>query len=118
MTRSLLMRIQLLRFENHELQARTALAAALVSEPSERERYLRIAEKFTAKVASEGLGFTNAVATLRRAGIRAARGDHDGAVRAMRAAMEACDAAELGLHAHAARVRLGELIGGDEGKAL
>jgi hypothetical protein len=36
----------------------------------------------------------------------------------MRAAVAQCDATELGMHAAAARVRLGELLGGDEGKTL
>ena len=35
-----------------------------------------------------------------------------------RAAVSACDATELGMHAAAARVRLGALLGGDEGSAL
>jgi len=118
MSSSLLTRIQVIRFEVHELQARTALAAANAGEPSDRERYLKIAEQYTRKLGKEGLAWTDAIATLRRAGILAARDDRDAAARELRAAVTACDAAELGLHAAAARVRLGELVGGDEGTAL
>jgi tetratricopeptide (TPR) repeat protein len=118
MSKSLLTRVQLIRFEVHELQARTALAAALAQTGSERERYLRVAEQYTAKLAKEGLGWTDAIAALRRAGVRAARDDRDGAIEEYRAAFAACDAEELGLHTAAARVRLGQLLGGDEGAAL
>ncbi len=113
MSKSLLTRVQIVRFEVHELQARTALAAAQGS-----ERYLKIAEHHTAKLGKEGMAWTDAIATLRRGGICAARKDTDGAVRELRAAVASCDASALGLHAASARVRLGEQLGGDEGAAL
>jgi tetratricopeptide (TPR) repeat protein/predicted Ser/Thr protein kinase len=118
MSGSLLTRVQIVRFEVHELQARTALAAAREGTGSERERFLRIAEEHTAKIGREGMAWTDAITTLRRAGIHAVRGDTTGATRELRAAVAACDAAQLGLHAAAARVRLGALVGGDEGAAL
>jgi len=118
MSGSLLTRVQFVRFELHELQARTALAVAVSLQGSERARYLHVAERYTSKLGREGMAWTDAIAMLRRAGIRAARGDQDGAVRAYRAALAACSAQELGLHTAAARVRLGELIGGDEGTTL
>jgi tetratricopeptide (TPR) repeat protein len=117
-SRSLLTKIQVIRFEVNELQARTALAAALVSNGGERDQLLQIAEHHTDKLGREGMAWTDAIATLRRAGIRDARKDVDGAVRELRAAVTACDGAELGMHAAAARIRLGTLIGGDEGEAL
>ncbi|HEY5947604.1 MAG TPA: hypothetical protein VIV40_19000, partial [Kofleriaceae bacterium] len=118
MSRSLLTKIQVIRFEVNELQARTALAAARVSSGSEREQLLQIAEHHTDKLGREGLAWTNAIATLRRAGIRSVRGEVEGTVRELRAAVTACDAAELGMHAASARVRLGTLLGGDEGEEL
>jgi len=117
-SRSLLTKIQVVRFEVNELQVRTALAAARVSTGSERDRLLQIAEAHTEKLGRERLAWTDAITSLRRAGIRNARGDADGAMREFRAAVTACETAELGLHAAAARVRLGELVGGDEGNAL
>jgi len=108
MSRSLLLKVQLLRFEVNELQARTALAAG----------QLDVAAKFTSKLGKEGMPWMDAIATLRRGGVCAARGDKDGAVRELRAAVPALDTSELGLHAAAARVRLGDLLGGDEGSAL
>jgi hypothetical protein len=79
---------------------------------------LQIAEAHTEKLGRERLAWTDAITSLRRAGIRDARGDAGGAVREFRAAVTACDAAALGLHAAAARVRLGELVRGDEGNTL
>jgi hypothetical protein len=117
-SRSLLTKIQVVRFEVNELQVRTAVAAARVSTGSERERLLQIAEAHTEKLGRERLAWTDAITSLRRASIRDARGDADGAVREFRAAVTACDAAALGLHAAAARVRLGELVRGDEGNTL
>ena len=118
MSRSLLTKIQVIRSEVNELQARTALAAARAASGSEREQLLQIAEHHTERLGREGMAWTDAVATLRRACIRDAHQDADGAVREFRAAITAADAAELGLHAAAARVRLGVLLGGDEGTAL
>ncbi|MEO7094303.1 MAG: hypothetical protein ABI175_13690, partial [Polyangiales bacterium] len=118
MSRSLLTKIQVVRFEVHELHARSAIAAAVASSGTERERLLKIAEQHTEKLGREDLAWTAAITTLRRAGIRDARKDAEGAVREFRAAIIATDAANLGLHAAAARVRLGGVLGGDEGGAL
>ena len=118
MSRSLLTKIQIVRFEVNELQARTAIAAAGATSGSERKELLATAEHHIAKLAREGLPWMKAITTVRRGCLRAARGDSDGAVREFRAAMTACDATELGIYAAASRVRLGALLGGDEGRAL
>ena len=118
MSRSLLTKIQVVRFEVHELHARTALAAARASSGSEREALLRIAEKHTDRIGREDLAWMRAITTLRRAGILDARGDVEGAQRELAEAIAACEAAGLGLHAASGRVRLGALVGGDEGRAL
>jgi eukaryotic-like serine/threonine-protein kinase len=118
MSRSLLTKIQVVRFEVNELQARTALAAASATTGSERTRLLDTAAHHIERIAREHLPHMKAITTVRRAGLCAARGDRDGAVREYRAALTACDATELGAYAAAARVRLGELLGGDEGRVL
>jgi hypothetical protein len=118
MSRSLLTKIQVVRFEVTELQARTALAAARAARGVERDQLLQIAAHHTDRLGRERLAWTDAIATLRRAGLRDLRGDTDGAVSELRAAVEACDAAALGMHAAAARVRLGAMLGGDDGAAL
>jgi hypothetical protein len=118
MSRSLLTKIQIVRFEVHELLARTALAAAGATSGTERKELLDTAEHHIAKLAREDLPWMNAITLVRRGCLRAARGDTDGAVREFRTAMTACDATELGLYAAATRVRLGGLLGSDEGRAL
>ncbi|MEO7093434.1 MAG: AAA family ATPase [Polyangiales bacterium] len=118
MSQSLLTRIQIVRFEVNELLARTALAAAGATSGAERKELLDTAEHHIAKLAREPLPWMKAITLVRRGCLRAARGDSDGAVREFRAAMPACDATEIGLYSAATRVRLGGLIGGDEGRAL
>src|SRR5262249_14461474 len=118
MSRSLLTRIQIVRFEVNELQVRTALAAARATTGEERDRLLEIAERYIEKLAREGRPWMKAITTVRRGCLRAARGNTDQAVREFRAAVSASDATEIGLYSAAARVRLGELLGGDEGRAL
>ncbi|MBL9016302.1 MAG: hypothetical protein JNL83_19090, partial [Myxococcales bacterium] len=118
MSRSLLTKIQIVRFEVNELQVRTALAAATVTTGSEREHQLVAAQRHIEKLAKEGLPWMKAITAVRRGGLCSARGDTDGAARHFRAAVTACDAAEVGLYAAVSRIRLGELLGGDEGRAL
>ena len=52
-----------------------------------------------------------------RAGASACRGDDGRALAHLNAAVTACDEADMRLHAAAARVRLGQLLGGDSGRA-
>ena len=118
MSRSLLTKIQIVRFEVNELQVRTALAAATVTTGSERDALLATAAHHIEKLAKEPLPWMKAITTVRRGCLFAARGDQDAAVREFRAAVTACDATDLGLYASASRVRLGTLLGGDEGRAL
>ena len=118
MSRSLLTKIQIVRFEVNELQVRTALAAAAATTGSEREQLLATAQRHIEKLAKENLPWMKAITSVRRAGLCTARGDTAGAVRHFRAAVTACDGAELGLYAAVSRIRLGELLGGDEGRGL
>jgi hypothetical protein len=45
-------------------------------------------------------------------------GDVDGAIAVLRRTLEALERVELMLYAHGVRRRLGQLVGGDEGRAL
>ena len=118
MSRSLLTRIQIVRFEVNELLARTVLAAAGATSGAERKELLESAEHHVGKLAREGLPWMKAITGVRRGCRCAARGDTDGAAREFRAALIACDATELGAYAAATRSRLAALVGGDEGQAL
>ena len=85
MSRSLLTKVQIVRFEVHELQARTALAAAEVTSGSERERYLadRRAPHREARARRHGLDRCDHGAAARRHP-RGARGHRGCRARASR----------------------------------
>jgi len=71
--------------------------------------------------ACDGLGthvVTRSVSLLVGAGLAVLRGDLDAAVEGYRGAAAGFDAVDMMLPASAARWRLGELRGGDEGRAL
>ncbi|RMH44831.1 MAG: serine/threonine-protein kinase PknK [Deltaproteobacteria bacterium] len=89
------------------LRARALLAAGRRREALKAARPL-----------ARGGSWERALAALVAAGAAACAGDAAGAVQRLRGAVAACDAAELGLFAAAARWHLGRLVGGDEGAAL
>jgi serine/threonine protein kinase/tetratricopeptide (TPR) repeat protein len=113
----------LLSFENgrvncHDLRGRVTVAAARGAPPSEQKALLRAAEKDVRVLERQTQPPAPPIAAAIRAAILHQRGDVQGAVRALATAAEGFDAADMTLHAHAARRRLGTLLGGDEGRAL
>jgi hypothetical protein len=76
-------------------------------------RDARGAEKLVATLAKEGPGYATALATLGRAKLAKARGDHDGARRSALEAATAFDDSDMRLHAAAARA-----LGGERDAAL
>lgn len=62
--------------------------------------------------------WSDALAVLLRAGLASARGDRAAAIRLLADAEARFGTAEMAMYAAAARRRRGELVGGDEGKAL
>jgi hypothetical protein len=113
--RSFLMNVQYIRADALFVRARCALASASGSRHS-----VRIAEaaRLAVKLDREAMPWTDALAALVRAGIAAARGDCADAIAQLRVAVTSAEAADMGLHAAVARLRLGENIGGREGEAL
>jgi eukaryotic-like serine/threonine-protein kinase len=61
---------------------------------------------------------TRPVPLLIRAGLAVLDGDLDAAVQGYRSAADGFTAVDMVMHASVARWRLGELLGGDEGRAL
>jgi hypothetical protein len=59
-----------------------------------------------------------ALAEVLNAALALGVGDRDQAAERLRDSVKRLDAADLGMHAAAARRRLGQLLGGDEGRAL
>jgi serine/threonine protein kinase len=112
----LLHALQVVRIATIELRARTALAVAMgMAEP---KPLLKAAERDARLLEREKVPWSRALAKLIRGGIAARRGDGNAAKALFAAAASACDDVSMKLFAAAARRRLGELLGGDEGRML
>jgi serine/threonine protein kinase/tetratricopeptide (TPR) repeat protein len=97
-----------------------ALAAAreASADRSERGRALREAERCARKLDGELFPAARPWSLSLGAGVATARGDADGAVRALAAAAEGFAALDMTMHAAAARRARGGVLGGDEGARL
>jgi hypothetical protein len=115
-TRSLLFRIQILRILMLELRARCALAMAEVG--NESRPMLLAAEKDARALVREGQPWAIAHAWYLRAGIAACREDAALAVHRLSQTADEYSAADMELNAAVMRYKIGEIQGGDEGRAL
>jgi hypothetical protein len=113
--KSMLLRTQGLRIDALHLRARLALASAT---GRERDQRLRIAATTADRIAKEDMTWSTPLATLTRAALARQRGDLEMSAALTREAMSGLEAADMALYAAAARRRLGELLGGDEGREL
>ncbi len=109
-----LFRVQQNRIFMHHLRAVSALAAAEKGDP---RPLLRAAERDARLLERERVAWADALAGLVRACVAWARGDAGKAAGLLRNAAADLDAAEMRLHAAAARRHLGPVVGGDEGRA-
>ncbi|MEO6326636.1 MAG: AAA family ATPase, partial [Thermoanaerobaculia bacterium] len=120
LNRSLLTRIQLVRIGALQRRARCAIAAA-AEQPrgsSGQSTLLQEAHRTLGKIESEDAPWSRPLALLLSAGIAAARGRTEEALLPLRAAEAAADAGDLALYRAVTRLRLGRLVGGDEGRSL
>jgi serine/threonine protein kinase/KaiC/GvpD/RAD55 family RecA-like ATPase len=116
LSRSMLLRVQNVRIESWHLRARSAIATARVRDNN--PQLLRVAEKDATRIEREQMPWATAIGQLVEAGVAAVRGQQEAAADALRRAITTLESAEMGMHAAAARMRLGGLIGGDEGRTL
>jgi eukaryotic-like serine/threonine-protein kinase len=114
--RSLLLRVQMIRVQMHELRARCAVAVAAVSE--EPRRLLRQAEHDVNQLEHEQRPWALAYARCLQAAIAVQRRQHDKARERLQEAVDRFAACDMLLNAAVARRRLGEMIGGVEGDSL
>ena len=114
--RSLLMRVQYLRLRAIHLRGRAALA--LATDGRDRQELLAAAEQDAKRVLHEGVPWADPMAELLLAGIARQRGDLDKVKGGLERAVRGFETTDMGLWATAARRRLAEVTGGDEGKAL
>lgn len=119
---SVLLHMQYGRIESRNLRARAALASAALCAESRRqgqaEDFLREAERDARSLEREKMDWANALARLVRAAVAASRGDRPTAVALLTSAERELQAVDVGHYTAACRRRRGELLGGDEGKAL
>jgi hypothetical protein len=113
---SLLNRIKFNRIDIHQLRGRSAIAAARRS--ADPRDLLRIAEIDARCLDRERTPCSAAMARMIRAGAAATRGDAELARVHLLEAAGRFEALDMRLWAWAARRRLGELLGGDEGGDL
>ena len=113
---SLLLRVELLRVDIFHSSGRCAIAAAAVAD--DPRAMLRAAEGYARRLDRLRVPWASAHAISTRAGASMVRGDTETARRQLIAAVDAFDNVSMGIYAAAARRHLGNLIGGDEGRAL
>ena len=114
--RSRLMRIQLVRMMIHEARARSALSAA--TEGKDAASLLRHAERDARRLEREKSCWGRPAAATTRAGIAMVIGNTPRAVSLLRDAIAGFEAVDMALHATTARRRLGQLLGGEEGRSM
>jgi tetratricopeptide (TPR) repeat protein len=118
MQRSLLERVQLVKLNALHVRARCALASAARARSDDRPRFVAVARECARRMERDALGWSNALADLVRAAERAMERDDAAKVEHLRRARSGFLQAGMRLHAAAAERRLGEAIGGDEGREL
>ena len=101
-----------------ELRGRATVAAARRASPSQARSLRRAAAKDVAALGREESPPAAPLAGIVQAALEHQRGDGESAARSLRAAAERFAANGMTLHEQVARRRLGELLGGDEGRAL
>ncbi len=115
LARSHLTHMQKIRIFLHERRARCALAAAF--EGTDPGPLLHAAERDARRLEREAMPWSRALACPIRAGVAAARGDRSRSATLFADAVIRLEAVDMNLYAAASRRRLGELLGGDEGRA-
>jgi tRNA A-37 threonylcarbamoyl transferase component Bud32/tetratricopeptide (TPR) repeat protein len=112
---SWLSRIEGIRIGMKFLRARAALAA-MVDEQT--DPIVQLTEAAARSIASEHAPWSGGLASMVQAQVACLMGDGDRAARRLERAIDQLGAASMGLHAAVARRRLGELMGGEEGRAF
>lgn len=114
--RSLILTVQFAVIEAGHLRARAALAAAAAS-PDNRA-LLKSAERDAAILEREKMPWADPLANMIRAGVASIRGDRNAVLNLLATAETGCHGADMALCAAVARRRRGQLLGGEEGRAL
>lgn len=114
---SKLMMVQCLRAEIRHLRARSAIALAATG-VADADKLRAAAKAESARIRRDEVAPAAPFAASIDAALLAGKGDREAARAALASAVTGFEAAHMELYAHAARDRLGALVGGDEGTAL
>ena len=112
-----LFRIQAARTTARQTRASCGIGASRTAHAGAAS-LLAAAERDAAAIAAERASYCAPTAALLRAGVASRRGDEAAAARALRVALAGFEACHMKLFLAVTERRLGELIGGDEGRAL
>jgi tetratricopeptide (TPR) repeat protein len=120
LSRSLILRVQLLSIESLSLRGRASLATASRTDPGTRlrARLVESAERDARAIEAERMAYATPLGWLLRAGAHALRREDAETVRLCADAARAFEAADMGLFAAVARLRRGETLGGSEGRRV
>ncbi|MEP7122281.1 MAG: AAA family ATPase, partial [Byssovorax sp.] len=116
--KSNILRVQFHRIFMTLLRGTVAVAAAVSGPRADRSRLLKDADRAVSRLRSEETPCARPAAALLSASILAARGKSHEARGPLELASVEFDAADMALHAEVARRRLGELVGGETGRAM
>jgi hypothetical protein len=114
--RAFLFNVQTVRIDMLHIRARCALSAAMTS--PDRVELLRAAERDARRIDRQRAPWAVPLALLLRAAVAHGRGKASEAIAGLADAATKFDAQGMALFAAVARRRRGELVGGDEGRAL
>ena len=115
LVQSMTLHIQSARVWATYLRASSALLAARTS--GDGAGLVQEAERAAGKLAAERMPWVNPLAALLRAGVRLSRGEASEAAALLAGAVRDFEAVDMPLYAAAARRRVGEIAGGEEGRA-
>ncbi|HEX6838298.1 MAG TPA: hypothetical protein VF334_17095, partial [Polyangia bacterium] len=118
LSRSLILRAQIVRLAALAVESQVTLAMARAHEGSERRRWMAAARRAVARIHKERMGHSDANAGLFDAALAVLDERTDDAVALLQSAETALAAQEMALHVAIARWRRGQLVGGEEGRAL
>ncbi len=110
--------VVLARIAGHHARARTALAVAALSSGRERKRLVAEARASARRLVKERAPWAEAFAVLARAGAARMEGNDEAAVEQLDLAIRSFDALDMALYGQLARLRKGELLGGEAGATL
>ncbi len=100
------------------VQGRCAIASLQALPVARRSARLAEARRLRRQLERRSTPWTDALASILGAGMAQAAGDSTAAAATLRTAIQQAEAADMALHAAAARRQLGHLLGGTEGAAV